>query len=146
MARKAKDEGARPANGKRGEITLLLEGEEYVLRPTWEAIEAFEGLTDKGLFELARDAIAGKLRVSQAAQIATECIRAWGRATGSAAAQGVNVRRVGELLMESEGGFVAVQRTLAVMLGLAVTGEYTSSGEVKATGTLTTTTETPVAG
>jgi hypothetical protein len=71
-------EVTRPANAERGEIVLKLEGEDYVLRPSHEAIMAFEELTGRGLYELATDAINRKLRLTETAQIATECIRSKG--------------------------------------------------------------------
>jgi hypothetical protein len=138
------DEVARPANEKRGEAMLVLDGAEMVMRPSFEAIEAFEALTGKGLLELAREALASKLRLSETAQIATECVRAWGRATGSKSMQGVNATRMAELILESEAGYVDVLKTVAGMLAMASTGQYTAVGELKA-GTTATTTGTPAA-
>jgi hypothetical protein len=138
-------EVTRPANAERGEIVLKLEGEDYVLRPSHEAIMAFEELTGRGLYELATDAINRKLRLTETAQIATECIRAWGRATGTASMQQVNARRVGELMLEGEGGFKAAVEAVGAMLALACTGGYTAQGEQKAAATMTETKATPAA-
>lgn len=136
---------ARPANEERGEISLVLDGGTFVLRPTYEAIMAFEEATRKGLLQLARDAVNGELRTAEVAHIVTECIRAWGRATGQKSAQGVNALRITELVQESELGLRGAMDTLAALLSLAATGRYTAQGEVKATGTTTTTSEAPVA-
>ena len=127
----------RPANAERGEITLTLDGAEFVLRPTAEAIMAFEDATEKGLLQLAREAVKGELRTAEVAQIVTECVRAWGRATGQKSAQAVNAVRIGELIQESEIGLRGAMDTLAALLAIAATGGYTAQGEVKATGTTT---------
>jgi hypothetical protein len=147
MARKKIEEAVatRPASAERGEISLTLDGGVYVLRPTFEAIEAFEDSTGKGLQQLAREGIEGALRTSEVAMIACECIRAWGRATGSKSAAGVNSRRVGELLLEAEGGVIGAQRVVAGVLAMASTGGYTALGEPKA-GATTTTTSAALAG
>lgn len=127
----------RAANLERGEISLVLDGAPFVLRPSFEAIEAFESATGKGLIEIARQAIDGSLRLGETAQIVTECVQAWGRATGNTGARGVNAVRIGELIIESEGGVAHVLRTVAGVLSMAATGGYTAQGEVKA-GTTTT--------
>lgn len=128
---------ARPASEERGELTLTLEGAEYVLRPTYEAIDAFEGKTGRGLLELAQLSLTGKLRMGELAQVAAECIRAWGRATEQPSMAAVNARRVAELIVESEGGMAVAIRVIGTMLSMAATGGYTAQGEAKA-GTTTT--------
>lgn len=127
----------RPHVGERGEIALPLGGMDYVLRPSHEAIEEFQALTGKGLMQLTRDALQGSMTTGECAQIATECIRAWGRATNKASAIGVNAPRVSELILESDGGFHAAITTVAGMLSLASTGGYTAQGELKAGTTKT---------
>lgn len=122
----------RSANAERGEIALELDGQSFVLRPSFEAIEAFEGSTGKGLIQLTREAIDGTLRASEVAQIATACIRAGGRATGDSSAAGVNPQRVAELLLEGEGGLAEAMVVLAGVLAMASTGGYMASGEAKA--------------
>lgn len=133
----------RPASAERGEISLTLDGGAFVLRPSFEAIDAFEAATGKGLLQLAQESLRGALRLGEVAQVVTECVRAWGRATGQKSAQGVNASRVAELILEAEGGFVEASKTISAVLSLASTGGYTAQGEVKATGT--TTSEAPVA-
>ena len=131
----AAGEGRTP-NTERGEIALKLEGEMLVLRPTYEAIEAFEASTGKGMLQLAREAVTGTLRVAEMAQIAAECVRAWGRATENRSAQGVNATRIAELILESDEGVHGAMRTIGAVLALASTGGYTAKGEPKA-GTTT---------
>lgn len=149
MAGKRKPETApeqppvRPEVEERGEIALTLDGARLVLRPSFEAIESFEEATAKGLIQLTREAMEGSLRVGEAAHIVTACVRAWGRATGDRSAQGVNVARVAELILESMGGYASTLRTVGGMLAMAATGGYTASGEVKAG--MTTTSEVPAA-
>lgn len=130
----------RPANEERGEITLDL-GEKYVMRPSYEAISAFESALDKGLFDIASDAINHRLRLNETAIIATECIKAWGRATGaSITVQAFKPQRIAEMILESEGGFKVALEQVAMMLAMACTGGYTATGEAKA-ATVTTMTE-----
>lgn len=131
-------ESVRPHVAERGEIALNLDGQELILRPSHEAIVEFETITGQGLMQLTRAALDGSLSVGAAAQIATECVRAWGRATESKSAQGVNAIRIAELILESKDGFHGALATIAGMLSLASTGGYTASGELKpTTGTAT---------
>lgn len=120
------------ANKTRGEIALTLEGVEYTLRPSYEAIQAFEDQTGKGIIELGRAALEGKLSVREAAIVATECIKAWGRATENASAAHVNAEKVGQLMFEAEDGVAGAMAAVATILALAATGGYTAKGEVKA--------------
>ena len=130
---------ARPHVEDRGELALVLDGVTMVLRPTFEAIEAFEAATGKGLMQIARDAIDGRLTVGETAQIACECIRAWGRETDNEDAAGARPKRVANLILDAEGGFRAASGTVAAVLALAATGGYTSSGELKPVTTKKTT-------
>lgn len=136
------ENAARPASEDRGEVSLVLDGATMVLRPSYEAIVAFEASTDKGLLELARAAIEGKMRLADLSQVVTECIRAWGRATQQPSIAASNAVRIGQLIAEAEGGMARVLGIVSGMLSMAVTGNFTASGEVKA-GTTTTTSEVP---
>ncbi len=136
----------RAANGERGEMSLLLAGTAMGLRPSYEAIVAFEAALDRGLVDIARDAVAGKLKLSEVAQVAAECIRAWGRETENRDAAGAGADRVARLILDSEGGLYAVGKTLSGMLSLAVTGGYSSSGEIRPSTTTKMTEEAPVDG
>lgn len=120
------------ANKTRGELTLSLEGVDYILRPSYEAILAFEEQTGTGIRRLADSAAKGDLTSKEVAIIATECMRAQGRAVDDKMMAAFNINRVHQLLMEADGGFVEVMLGLSVMLILATTGGYTSQGEIKA--------------
>ena len=136
----AKKQATCHAIDDRGEISLMLGGQEMVLRPSYEAIVAFETQTGKGVAELANEAALRKLKLSEAAVIACECIRAWGRESKSKAIEGSQVAKVAQLLMECEGGFLTACTHLSAMLVMAVTGRYDGKGKLKpaaasATGT-----------
>lgn len=121
----------RPRVAERGEIALNLDGQDLILRPSHEAIVEFEAVTGQGLMQLTRAALDGSMGLGTAAQIATECVKAWGRATNSASAMGVNAPRIAELMLETEGGYHTALATISGMLALASTGGYTASGELK---------------
>ena len=121
----------------------MLDGATMALRPSYEAIFAFEASTDKGLLELARAALEGKMRLADLSQVVTECIRAWGRATQQPSIAASNAVRIGQLIVEAEGGMARVLGIVSGMLSMAVTGNFTASGEVKAGTTTTTTSEVP---
>ncbi|MFZ2996286.1 GTA-gp10 family protein [Sphingobium sp.] len=140
------DETTRPVAQERGELTLLLDGADMGLRPSYEAIQAIETSLGRGLVDLARDGIAGKLSMSETAQIATECIRAWGRDVEDKGAAGANAVRIAKLILDSDGGIYAAQKTVSAMLSLAVTGGYNSSGELKPSMTTEMTGSAPVDG
>lgn len=135
---------ARPANEERGELSLILAGVPMVLRPTFEALNQIEVVTNRGLVELARDGIAGRLKLGEVAQVTTECVRAWGREVNDTGAAGANAVRIGKLIIDSPGGLHAAMKTVAAMLSLAITGGYTSEGEVKLSTTTMTTEPAPV--
>lgn len=141
----AKRESDASANAERGEMELVLGGQAFVLRPSFEAISAFEQATGKGLIDLTEAALARRLTLSEAAQIASECIRAWGRAVENVSARGVSTARVAELMLEAEGGFQVALTTVAGMLALASTGGFTAKGEAKAVGTTKTPDAVPAA-
>lgn len=130
------------ANEKRGEIELELAGVSFVLRPSFEAIQAFETQTGKSLIELAQAAGEGTMSLANAAIVATECIKAWGKATDNMTARAVNVRRIGELIFESPGGLMVTLKKLEILLFMAATGGVTSAGELKPVTTKTAETST----
>lgn len=123
---------SRPANESRGELELLLGGDTFVLRPSFEAIEAFEKGTGRGLMELTGEALNGKLGLADTATVVCECVRAQGRATNVIGLAGAQKDRIAEMILESDGGFQSVLITVAGMLTLAVTGGVTGAGELKA--------------
>lgn len=120
------------ANATRGEISLHLDGAEFILRPSFEAIVAIEADTGCGLVALARQAEDGSMSLQTAALIVMHLIRAQGKAAKDPALEGVNAQRIGQLIMSAEGGLMIVLLRLRLLLTMAVTGGFTPSGEVKA--------------
>ncbi|MFN3424893.1 MAG: GTA-gp10 family protein [Novosphingobium meiothermophilum] len=117
-------------NEVRGEIALDLGGREFVLRPTYQAIQAIESKTGKGILALARGTT--ELTVLDAAIIAAECIKAHGKHIGDEMMASYTPVKLGEMIFETEGGVGACLGRLSVLLMLAATGGYTASGELKA--------------
>jgi hypothetical protein len=140
------------ANELRGEVDIMLDGQRFVLRPSYIAIVAIEKKAGKPLLELA--ALAEQSLLTQDAQaiVVTELVRAWGREivldeyssaeekSIATTAKGANAESMGELLYTV--GTMAVQPRLAIVLGAALTGGCLPSGELKPTET--TTPEIPV--
>lgn len=140
------------ANEIRGEVDLVLDGQRFVLRPSYTAIAAMEKKTGAPLMQLAQLAEQACLGQEQQAIVVTELVRAWGRsivideyASASdraiaTSAKAANVDTIGELLYPV--GVMAVQPRVAIVLGLALTGGCLPSGELKPAG-MTTTPEIP---
>ncbi len=129
----------------RGELMLDLGGEALGLRPSYDAIERIEATLGRGLVDVAGDALGAKLKLGELAQVATECVREWGRANDHKGAAGANTKRIGKLILDSEGGMLVVQKRLSTMLSLAVTGGYDSEGNLKPAAMMTNE-EAPAAG
>jgi hypothetical protein len=135
------------ANELRGEVDIVLDGQRFVLRPSYTAVKAMERKTEKPLIELAQLAEMGMLMQDAQAIVVTELVRAWGRAlvldeyaTGeekaiATSARGANVDAIGELLFTT--GAMSVQPRVAIVLGMALTGGCLPSGEAKPTETKT---------
>jgi len=134
------------ANEDRGELSLILDGATMVLRPTFEALTEIEQTLDRGLVDLARDALAAKLKLAETAQIVTACVRASGKETGDKGAAGANAARIARLIVDSDGGLHNALKTVGGLLSLAVTGGYTSAGELKPSMMTTTPAKAPVDG
>ena len=66
------------ANEERGEIDLVLDGQRFVLRPSYVAMVAMEKKCGRPLIELATLAEQGLLTQEAQAIVVTELIRAWG--------------------------------------------------------------------
>ena len=138
----------RPAVEERGELSLSLAGMAMGLRPSYEAITAYEDEMGRGSVSLANEALAKRLKLGEVAQIATHCIRAFGQETGSKDMAGATAQRIAKLILDSDGGIITATGTLAAMLSLVVTGGYDSAGNLKASTMTTmktvTTEEAPV--
>lgn len=132
----------RPAVEERGELSLSLAGMTMVLRPSYEAITAYENDLGRGSVSLANEALAKRLKLGEVAQIATHCIRAFGDETGSKDMARATPQRIAKLILDSDGGIIEATGTLAAMLSLVVTGGYDSAGNPKASTMTTMKTET----
>ncbi len=119
-------------NQERGEFALELDGATFVMRPSYEAIVAFEAETGKGLMDLTGSVLGGKATVTELAIVATHCIRAWGREHEDTGSAGVNAKRIGGLIVASDGGVSTAMMAIGTMLALAASGGITVKGEVKA--------------
>lgn len=140
------------ANELRGEVDIVLDGQRFILRPSYTAILAIERKAGKPLLELA--ALAEQSMLTQEAQaiVVTELVRAWGRGlvldeyssaeekSIATTAKAANAESMGELLFSV--GAMAVQPRVAIVLGAALTGGCLPTGELKPTET--TTPEIPV--
>ncbi len=122
------------ANATRGEVVVTLEGREYILRPSYEAICAFEADTGLGLLALLQQAEAMDMTIQKAAAICTRCIQAWGKSISDPMLEGVNVQKIAQLIMESDAGLLGIVIRLRLLLTAAATGGYTFKGELKAAG------------
>ena len=123
-----------------GEITVPLEGVEYVLRPSYSAIMAIERQTGRSLFDLAGEATSGRMSIADMGVICAEMMHAFGRQnpddSNITTYRGAKPEKIAELIYEAGGPRVSAR--IAVLLMGALTGGYTASGKMKATGTQTT--------
>lgn len=126
------DEQAAAAN-ERGEVTVLLDGVEWHLRPSFTAISTIEQTLGRSLFELAEDARRQRLSISDMATITAACMNAYGAANPNDALvtsyTGAKAERIGEMIYEA--GALSVWPRIMVVLLQAVTGGVDASGEVK---------------
>jgi hypothetical protein len=131
--RKAASEAAPPAVNLNGEITIELEGTEYHLRPSHQAIQTIEEKAGRSLFSLARGAQQQLLTNAEVGIVMAELMRAYGRSHPddplATTYAGANAPKVAQLAYEA--GMVAVQVRLGVLLGAAVTGGCDAQGEMK---------------
>ncbi len=120
----------------RGEVSITLDAT-YTMRPSYEAIEAIEAQTGRGIVALVNMAAQGEMSLRNAAIIVTECIKAWGKQcieAGDASpearsAAGAKPERVSKLIHE-HGIVQATQRCSIVLMG-AASGGVTATGEWK---------------
>lgn len=126
--RKAKPETAVDT---RGRIMVPLGGADYVLRPSWEAIEAIELELGRSLTTLSGQAVGGQLSIRDLATICTLMMHAEGKADPHAAPsyKGARIEKIAELVYEASAPSITAR--IAVILMGAVTGGYTASGEMK---------------
>lgn len=124
----------KPAANARGEHRLPLGRKNYILRPSFAAIEAMEEKTGQSLIRLMQLAHAGGMTLRQIGIVATELIRAGAadELTGN-----VSDERIAELAYEA--GLPSVMGRIAVALTDAASGGRTAAGEPKAVASASTT-------
>jgi hypothetical protein len=130
-----------PANETRGEASISLEGIEYVMRPSYAAIDEFEQATGKALKELFDLAASDRLMLRDLAAVIGACVRAKGEQDGDRSVSAFKDSRIREIVPGEPGGILIATRTVALVLMMAVTGGVDSKGEAKAPATMTTTSE-----
>ena len=125
----------------RGQVSVELDGQEYLLRPSFEAIAACERQL-RPLYQLATEASRGELSLDDMGVIVAEMMRAQGKADpdGPLAAdyKGARAERCSQLVYEAGAPGVCA-RLMVVLIG-ALNGGYDAKGEAKAPAT---TPETP---
>ncbi len=127
------EEAAPPEANERGEVTLKLEGVEYHLRPSREAISAIERQL-RPLTALHADAQRYELTLEEMAIIAAEMMRAYGKSHPDDPLvtdyRGAKPERLADLIFEVGAPRICVR--LLVVLTAALTGGVTAAGELKA--------------
>lgn len=118
----------------RGQITIPLDGQEYVLRPSHEAICEIERLTGKNHEHLAQDAIQQNLTYREMGIVCCEMMKAHGKANPNdplrSSYAGAKPEKLEKLIFEAGKPKIGVR--LAVVLTAALSGGYTASGEARA--------------
>lgn len=122
------------ANAERGEVMVELDGVDHVLRPSFEAQVAIERQCGRSIELLAQAAGEGSMSIEEAAIVVTECVKAYGKATGEASLTGYTATRVGECIIET--GKLGIVKRLELLLYLAANGGYRASGEVRTLPTM----------
>ena len=120
------------SNPTRGDATIILDGVDVLMRPSYAAISAIEQQSGKGLIALAQEAGEGSMTMATAAIVVTQLIRA-GASEGDISYKHAQVATVGNLIMEAKGGLIIALKKIELVLFMAASGGYDSSGEVKAT-------------
>lgn len=130
---KEKPVTATAAAGARGEVSIQLDGHDYVLRPSFEAVDEMETSTGLSLYELTIAASSNTLSLAQVGEIIGACIRAKAKVDGNRDLAAARSARFASLVYEAgEGVYGVVSNELGKLLRGALTGGYTASGEAKA--------------
>jgi hypothetical protein len=121
----------KPVVDHRGRMLVPLGDADYVLRPSFEAIEAIEQTLGRSLVQLASQAYNGGLSCADLAIIVAECMRAEGRASSDAGPsyRDAKAEKIARLIYEA--GQPSITARIAILLTEAVTGGYTAAGEPK---------------
>lgn len=124
-----------PEVDPRGEISIPLEGREFILRPSFDAVKRIERLTGKNHEHLAQQAIQQNLTYEDMGIICAEMMKEYGNANPNdpqvTSYKGAKAEKLEKLIFEAGKPKIGVR--LAVILTAALSGGYTSEGEVKAT-------------
>jgi hypothetical protein len=140
MPKKAEE----PQVDERGQLLVKLDGQQYVLRPSLEAILAVERhCHPRRLYDLAQEASRAALPLEDMGYMVAQFMQAHGKAypqdPHAHDYQGAKPERCTELIYEA--GAPSVCARLYILLLGAISGGYDAKGEVRApTGK---TTETP---
>lgn len=120
----------------RGHISVPLDGEQFVLRPSFEAIKAIEEITGKDHSQLAHEAVQQRLSYTDMGIICAEMMKAHGKANPDDPMKssyiGAKPEKIEKLIYETGKTKVAVR--LAVVLVASLSGGYTREGELTAAG------------
>jgi len=120
----------------RGHITIPLEGEEFVLRPSFDAIKAIESITQKDHAQLAHEAVQQRLSYTDMGIVCAEMMKAHGKANPTdpmkSSYLGAKPEKLEKLIYET--GKTRIMVRLAVVLVAALSGGYTREGEPTAAG------------
>lgn len=128
----------------RGQLPMPLGGEDYLLRPSFEAVLEIERNL-RPAFELAQDAMRGALTLEEMAVCVVAMMKAQGKTLPdndpqASVYRAASVDQIGRLIYEAGGPRICAR--LMVVLTGCVNGGYTAEGEAKA-GTETTTAPIP---
>lgn len=131
MANPKPDAAETPLVDTRGQITVTLAAAEYVLRPTFEAIQAAERLIAP-LTELTHLAAAQRLTIDQMATLCAEFMKAHGKTLAAddptrADHIAAKPERLAKLIYNA--GSPKVNGRLTVLLLGALSGGYDAEGE-----------------
>jgi hypothetical protein len=137
MAKREPKEDAIVKLDPRGQLSIRLDGQDFTLRPSVEAILEAESGTGLSLFDLASLAANSRMRLDQMGTVVASFMRAQGKANPEDPLKtsylGANAETLTELIMEA--GIPRIMGGLTVLLAGALNGGYTASGEPKAAGT-----------
>lgn len=126
-----------PEVDTRGHITVPLDGVEFTLRPSFEAISQIERLTGKSHERLAHDSIQQNLSYGELALICCEMMKAHAKANPKdpmrSSYSGAKPEKLEKLIYAA--GKVRINVRVTVVLTAALSGGYTAEGEVVATET-----------
>ena len=120
-----------------GHITVPLDGTEFVLRPSFKALQNIERLTGKDHAELTHMAVQQRMHYDDMAIIISEMMKAYGEANPGDPLVTSYLHAKPESLapLIFEVGKTRICIRLAVILVAALSGGYTPEGELKATRT-----------